>query len=51
MIMARVNHMHQRMARVHGDLSADVPDPVQDWAEKGLTYQVRFSTVLRLLGD
>ena len=26
-------------ARVHGDLSADVPDPVQDWAEKGLTYQ------------
>jgi hypothetical protein len=27
------------MARQHGDLSADVPDPVKDWNEKGVTYQ------------
>jgi hypothetical protein len=32
-------HTHQRMAREHGDLSADVEDPEKDWAEKGLTYQ------------
>ena len=34
-----VNHMHQRMARQHGDLSADVRDPVKDWNDKGVTYQ------------
>ena len=32
-------HTHQRMAREHGDLSADVVDPEKDWAEKGVTYQ------------
>ena len=31
--------MHARMARQHGDLSADVPDPVADWEAKGVTYQ------------
>ena len=31
-VLARVGHMHQRMARAHGDLSADVKDG-QTWAE------------------
>ena len=38
-ICARVGHTHQRMCRELGDLSADVPDPAQDWADKGLTWQ------------
>lgn len=38
-ILSRVGHTHQRMAREHGDLSADVSDPEQDWTDKGLTYQ------------
>eukprot|EP01048_Picozoa_sp_COSAG05_P027504 COSAG05_NODE_8056_length_741_cov_0.671340_1_plen_182_part_01 len=38
-ILSRVGHTHQRMAREHGDLSADVADPEQDLADKGLTYQ------------
>lgn len=38
-ILERVGHTHQRMAREHGDLSADVPDPEKDWASKGLTWQ------------
>ena len=29
----QVGHMHQRMARAYGDLSADVPDPVKDWEQ------------------
>ena len=32
-------HTHQRMAREHGDLSADVEDPEKDWTDKGVTYQ------------
>ena len=40
-ICARVGHTHQRMCRELGDLSADVPDPGEDWAKKGLTWQVR----------
>jgi len=27
------------MARQHGDLSTDVPDPAKDWEEKGVTFQ------------
>lgn len=38
-ILARVGHTHQRMARQLGDLSAEVPDPAEDWERKGLTYQ------------
>lgn len=38
-ILSRVGHTHQRMAREHGDLSAGVSDPEQDWTDKGLTYQ------------
>eukprot|EP01046_Picozoa_sp_COSAG06_P036837 COSAG06_NODE_4101_length_4573_cov_2.309119_1_plen_491_part_00 len=38
-IWPRVGHMHARLARQHGDLSADVPDPVADWEAKGVTYQ------------
>ena len=38
-ILGRVGHTHQRMAREHGDLSADVADPEKDWAAKGLTWQ------------
>ena len=37
-ILRRVNHMHQRMARVHGDLSAHVVDLDADWRDKGLTW-------------
>lgn len=37
--LARVGHMHQRMARQHGDLSINVTNPAQDWQEGGPTYQ------------
>jgi sugar phosphate isomerase/epimerase len=32
-ILGAVGHMHQRMARAHGDLSADVPEPAAAWAD------------------
>jgi hypothetical protein len=32
-VLSRVGHMHQRMARAHGDLSADVVDPAAEWAD------------------
>lgn len=35
----RVGHHHARLARVLGDLSAQVEDPEEDWAQKGLTWQ------------
>jgi hypothetical protein len=38
-ILGRVQHMHQRMARKHGDLSANVSDPAADWQARGLTWQ------------
>jgi len=38
-ILARVGHHHARMCRILGDLSADVPDPVKDWEQRGLTWQ------------
>ena len=38
-ILSRVNHMHQRMARTHGDLSVNVVDPIEDWNNKGVTYE------------
>lgn len=38
-VLSKIGHMHQRMARQHGDLSADVPDPAKDWEEKGVTFQ------------
>ena len=38
-IWPRVGHMHARLARQHGDLSADVEDPAADWEAKGVTYQ------------
>ena len=31
--------MHQRMARTHGDLSVNVVDPIEDWNNKGVTYE------------
>eukprot|EP01051_Picozoa_sp_SAG22_P003286 SAG22_NODE_158_length_16966_cov_26.252446_5_plen_456_part_00 len=50
-VLARVGHTHQRMAREHGDLSADVPgDPGQDWDEKGLTWQAMESMKPALKG-
>ena len=40
MVLSRVGHMHQRMAQTHGDLSADVSDPVVDWQDpNGATRQ------------
>lgn len=38
-IWPRVGHMHARLARQHGDLSADVEDPAADWEAKGVTFQ------------
>ena len=40
-ILARVGHTHQRMARVHGDLSSGVlgGDVDADWSAKGVTWQ------------
>ena len=38
-VLSLVGHTHQRMARQHGDLSADVDDPLADWEAKGVTYQ------------
>ena len=38
-VLSLVGHTHQRMARQHGDLSADVDDPVADWEAEGVTYQ------------
>lgn len=40
-VLGRVGHMHARLARQYGDLSADVPggDPAADWEAKGVTYQ------------
>ncbi len=35
-----MGHTHVRMARTYGDLSADVPDPKQDWAERGVTWSM-----------
>ena len=37
-ILKRVNHMHQRMARFHGDFSSEVVNPAEDWENKGCTY-------------
>jgi len=34
-VLARVVHMHQRMCRAFGDLSADVPSPGEDWEGQG----------------
>ena len=45
-VMARVGHTHQRMCRTYGDLSADVPDPAQDWDDEGLTRQA-----MKSMGD
>ena len=36
-ILGKVHHMHQRMARVHGDLSSAVEDPRADWEAGGAT--------------
>ena len=38
-ILERVNHLHVRMARKHGDLSANVKKPKKDWKKRGLTWQ------------
>eukprot|EP01052_Picozoa_sp_SAG31_P010625 SAG31_NODE_586_length_13839_cov_22.698544_9_plen_83_part_00 len=42
--------MHQRMARQHGDLSAEVADPYADWAAGGLTRQAYDYAVPALAG-
>uniref|UniRef100_A0A7S2TK11 Xylose isomerase-like TIM barrel domain-containing protein n=2 Tax=Lotharella oceanica TaxID=641309 RepID=A0A7S2TK11_9EUKA len=49
-ILSRVGHMHQRMARVHGDLSVQVEDPEKDWAEKGVTWNAFEYSVEALKG-
>ena len=37
-IMKRVHHTHQRIARTFGDISVNVPDPAEDWANWGPTF-------------
>jgi len=39
-IQKLVGHAHVRMARMYGDLSADIPDPATDWANRGATWQM-----------
>lgn len=39
-ILAHLGHAHVRMARKYGDLSADVPDPRDDWNNQGVTWQM-----------
>ncbi len=38
-ILSKMGHTHQRLARAHGDLSADCKKPKKDWKERGLTWQ------------
>ena len=40
-MLDKIGHMHQRMCRQHGDLSANVRDndPAADWDAKGVTWQ------------
>ena len=40
-VLGKVGHMHQRMCRQHGDLSANVldDDPATDWDARGVTWQ------------
>lgn len=49
-VLSRAGHMHQRMARRFGDLSAAVPDPHTDWSTRGLTYQAWQSAQRALAG-
>ena len=37
-ILNKMEHHHVRMARVYGDVSAEVFDPVKDWNDKGITW-------------
>ena len=37
-ILSSMGHTHQRLAKVHGDLSANVKNPKKDWKRRGLTW-------------
>lgn len=39
-IMKYIGHTHIRMARLYGDLSAEVEDPQADWEAEGVTWQL-----------
>merc|ERR1712190_205890 len=45
-ILDTVNHLHVRMARVHGDLSVDTVDPAADFAAGG-PARVQWDMILR----
>merc|ERR1712232_931758 len=45
-VLKTVNHMHVRIARVHGDLSAEILDPHADFASGGAT-RAQWDMVLR----
>ena len=47
-IFERVNHMHQGMARINGDIDVFVNDPINDWNLKGVTY-IAFDMSARVL--
>lgn len=48
-ILSRVGHMHQRMARAFGDLSADVPDPAKDWEDADGPTRLAWDMAVRAL--
>merc|ERR1711937_362878 len=49
-VLQRAGHMHQRMARMWGDLAADVPDPSLDWESNGMTYEAMEAATDALCG-
>ena len=38
-VFKHIGHTHVRMARVHGDISAEVEDPKADWQQGGVTWE------------
>eukprot|EP01084_Bolivina_argentea_P207719 354362_1 len=38
-ILSSMEHTHVRMARVYGDVSVDVFNPIDDWNNKGVTWK------------
>ena len=48
-VLGRIGHMHQRLARQHGDLSADVPDPATDWEDPNGATRLAWDMAKRAL--
>merc|ERR1712176_1671710 len=51
-ILSRLGHTHQRMARVHGDLSSEVENLKKDWElDEGSVTQESFNLVKKALSN